>query len=340
MQVSGWYTINMDKIYYEDIEKFEKDLEDMLWDDPETALAMGLGHSKIHMRGKETAKDMITRILDEGVKGSGSFLGSEEEAKENIQQSAIYNAKNIVKWAVADRGMFKSENEYQYLAFSVNMGNQVTGTGLRIDEKTGNIVEMESHGTRIVLKRDRGCVFGFHLRTAYADHRIAKPTGRVYSRSDIINGGLYDFPDRLSFASYANQNDNVLTYYGKDRNHEPYIKVVHKNSKCVAFIKETSTRYYDESNTERRKINRDELLNIAPDMLDSVEEIENLARRDINIKTDTQTEKERMRQEVYAMMNFSDTKKPAPAQRPLTQKSTAHSRGIYPANRSASLCMH
>ena len=271
-------------MYYTDFDKYVADLEDMLWDDPDTALAMGLGHSTIHMRGDENTKSMVSRMLDEGVKGSGSFLGGQEEATMNIQQAALYESNTIAEWVLADKSAFKTKESYEYLAISVDMDpsatkkhSVVTGIGLKYDESTGDILEMKSHGVRLVLKRDRDCIFGFHLRTAYADHRIAEPTGVRYTKDDILVGKFYEFPNRLSLAYFANKNDNVLTFYGEDRDHRPYIRVVHKHSKYSAYIKETETKYYNELGGERVRVEKDEVLSNAPDMESAVTDIEDIA---------------------------------------------------------------
>lgn len=283
----------MNSYYNNDPQKMLDDFQDMLWDDPKTALAMGLGHSEIHMIENESLESMVSRLLEEQVRGVGSFVGDEEEIVENIANAAMFKAKAITKWATSSRADFDRPDEYKTLAFTVFMGeDEITGVGL--EENNEHKLEKKlSRSIRMVLSRDKDCMFGFYLKTAYPNihDEYAETTGEFYDKEAILQKHLYKFTDRMSLASFISDNTNIRSYYRTDSSHEPYLYVRDNRTEYVAYIKEYDTKFYriaqspdGTSKKEKQKVSREEVESNAPDFMEDIKKMEKTIRQAKSLK--------------------------------------------------------
>lgn len=247
--------------YNMDPDKYLQCLEDMVWDDPKTALSMESGHTNIHFQ-KDSVKDMITRIIREGVDGAGGFA-SPEDAMELIQNAVIYRSQEIADWMMSKRMEFDDPRDYHTKAFTVYMGeNEVTGRNY--DDK---FREMESHAVKIVLKRDYSdyAPLGFCLITAYPEinEEHTKYTGKQLSPRDIAQNKLYDFRSGTEKAAFLTKDNSygVKVRYAEDRDHNEYASFSVRNGdvRYTAYLAENELKIVRQSLSEKKRLDPTEL---------------------------------------------------------------------------------
>lgn len=221
-----------------DEKEYIKELEDAVWDEPETALSMNDGHSDIHYSPDGSYKGMISRIVHENVKGAGSFP-SKEDAMDLIQNAVAFAISDIAKWVLKGKGEFNDRRDYHTLALTVYMGDS-EDTGINLDEK---FREIKSHSVRLVLERsfEPGVPFGFFLKTAYPDthEEHSEFTGRQFTKEEVVKG-LCDFESEYQKLAFLLRDEikGVSVHYGKVEHQEEYIRL-----RCGNPAKEQYTAY-------------------------------------------------------------------------------------------------
>ena len=236
-----------------------------------TALAMNAGHTRIHMNNEETTKQMLTRIIDEKVSGAGSFV-SEELAMDLIENVVYNKAHEIAVWATKTRGEFESTADYQQLALTVVVEPGEVA-GINIDSR---FREISTDATRIVLQRDYSDTspYGFYLKTAYPDADTKRgygtPTGKVYTKEEIVEKGLYDFHSDMQKAAFLMDGKPGIRVKLLEDNGQEQLRLTAKRGDTyyVAYIKEPgeNNKFIRSENGAKEKITVETLVTECPEL--------------------------------------------------------------------------
>ena len=165
------------------------------------AIGLNWGHTKDrHIQSdtkvNSTINEDIARIIEENVGAAGSY-SSPAMAQKCIEFTIGYNAQEITDWMFSKKNEFENYEDYNRLVITKYMGNEPTGVGIN-----DNFEEIESHSAKIVLARDYALPYGFYLVTSYPDftEEHSVPTGKVYTKDEILKEGLYKFASPIEQA--------------------------------------------------------------------------------------------------------------------------------------------
>ena len=186
-----------------DAARYQKQLEDVIFDDFETILNVGKGHS-IDARIGLSDSDMLNRLVREEKQGVSTFYNY-EDFQANLQDALYFKAKDVATWITSEHIDFKNSRDYHEYAFTVDLKGDIVGHGFN-----KKLQEIETPAIRVVLQRDfsEESPFGFFVKTAYADisHENAAETGRQYTPEQILNG-VVDFTSNVERAYFGLRDD-------------------------------------------------------------------------------------------------------------------------------------
>ena len=201
-------------IYYKDLsaKDFQTKLEDEIDKDFNNALGIDLGHTE-ELHHDQTTSQMLSRAAAENRSTISSFYDT-EVMEDAISNAAYFAAKDITKWIQSRPNEFAGPRDYQEYAVSLVIDDtEMISKGYK--EENGVFKEIETPAIRLVLQREieAPTEFGFYIKTAYGDlnHPLSKYTGVEYTRDDIVNNRMIDFPTnmhRIAF-QYANAESNI-----------------------------------------------------------------------------------------------------------------------------------
>lgn len=176
------------------------------------AFRMDKGHTGNRHSAGKTDGDLIERILQEEKKEdkliSSSKLNENIDSEKELLQAFLTSIHDVSKQRTSDELMVRKvfnwarerdmeskraeSTKQQTLKIDVPMGHLV-GTGFKyMDQK---FKEFETRTLRFILKYDSSAWLGFHLQSTFAniDVKDAKPTGRYYTKQQVIDQKLVDF---------------------------------------------------------------------------------------------------------------------------------------------------
>ena len=186
-----------------DAARYQKQLEDVIFDDFETILNVRKGHS-IDAHIGLSDSDMLNRLVREEKQGVSTFYNY-EDFQANLQDALYFKAKDVAAWITSEHIDFKNSRDYHEYAFTVDIEDNLVGHGY-----DKNFRELQTSAIKIVLQRDfsEESPFGFFVKTAYADisHENAVETGRQYTPEQILNG-VVDFTSNVERAYFGLRND-------------------------------------------------------------------------------------------------------------------------------------
>ncbi len=236
---------------------------------------------------------MISRMIEENVTGTGSFVGSREDAVDWIVNAAVFNAEDITNWIVTPKFAFSNITDYHRHVLTVFMGpDEIPGIGLELSDDEQSMVKKISHSVTMVMERDHSCPYGFYLKTAYPNiHDKHAEIVDTITKEDIINDRLYKFDDKLSLAVFWFSDQGINFQYRIDDTHEPYLKIDDRQTNYTAFLRPTSVKYYKYYDTEDGKcqklvrVHSDEVQANANEFSRTVSKMEDFLRKDNTIST-------------------------------------------------------
>lgn len=176
------------------------------------AFRMDKGHTENRHSADKTDGDLIERILQEEKKEdkliSSSKLNENIDSEKELLQAFLTSIHDVFRQRTSDDLMVRKvfnwarerdieskreeSTKQQTLKIDVPMGHLV-GTGFKYTDQ--KFKEFETQTLRFILKYDSSAWLGFHLQSTFAniDVKDAKPTGRYYTKQQVIDQKLVDF---------------------------------------------------------------------------------------------------------------------------------------------------
>lgn len=175
---------------YMDRKTLSQELQDAVWNNPESALGINFGHTKDLHVGKSDS-ELVLQMCDAGKSAASCFI-DQNIMVESLSHAILYCADKIADWVQTDRKEFKNPADYRKFIFSLNIDGDPIGYGFKQDLK-----KYETPCIRVVLERDMSDIdpYGFLLTTAYADitDPEAKATGIQFTKEQVKEENLIDF---------------------------------------------------------------------------------------------------------------------------------------------------
>ena len=144
---------------YMDRKTLSQELQDAVWNNPESALGINFGHTKDLHVGKSDS-ELVLQMCDAGKSAASCFI-DQNIMVESLSHAILYCADKIADWVQTD------------------------------------LKKYETPCIRVVLERDMSDIapYGFLLTTAYADitDPEAKATGIQFTKEQVKEENLIDF---------------------------------------------------------------------------------------------------------------------------------------------------
>lgn len=255
-------------------EYYTAHLSNDIWlaDDVSVLLGMeaeGAHTHTIHCPENISEKEMIGRIVEKN--RSYGIFESREDADDLIKNLITIKAPEIADWLYTKRRDYSDRQDFQRKCITMDMG-EVVGHGFTRDFK-----EMQTPVITVVLQRNRdekkSARYGFYLVTAYPDLNSEKaiPTGREYTRQEIVTGGMYDFRTPLEKAAFLCENQGrIKVKYLESFDSEPYLRLYcqNKDTWYYAYIAQDQQRYMcrPDNAVLKRYVSYQELKESCPDL--------------------------------------------------------------------------
>lgn len=263
-------------------EEYQKQIEEVSYDDVDVFLNVNKGHSK-EFHSFQSDAQLLERLVSEDKEAVSSFY-DEEQLRQSISDTICYKAKEISAWFTKGRMEFAKPSEYQTLALSVDIGEDI-GNGF-----TRNYQEKATSVITLVLQRDLSgeSPFGFFVNTAYADitNDLAYYTGKEYSKAQVLQN------DDLNISPIQKMREEARTILKKDAkiflqkcNGQEQLKICfpeNNEQQVTVFLTENNLSVRINSESERRKVGFDTCMIEQPDIANKIGCLQMLSKEHSN----------------------------------------------------------